>query len=217
MKYNLAIFDLDGTILNTLDDLADSVNYVLAEHGFPQHTKDEVRMMVGNGIYLLIKRALPEGTDSAVIDKVFADFNSYYKQHSADKTKPYDDILEMLDTLKQNGVKLAVVSNKADYAVQDLCVKYFDGMFDAAVGEKQGVPKKPAPDSVNAILDKLSVERNKSVYIGDSEVDIETAKNAEMACIAVDWGFRDRKMLEECGAELIVSSPKEAAQKILAE
>ncbi len=214
MKYQLAIFDLDGTILNTLDDLADSLNHVLAQHGFPQHTADEVRMMVGNGILNLIKRALPNGTEQATVEAVYADFNAYYKLHSADKTKPYNGITEMLEQLKARGVKLAVVSNKADYAVQDLCVKYFGEIFDAVAGEKTGVPKKPAPDGVNNILAELDIERNNSVYIGDSDVDLQTAANSAMDCIAVNWGFRDEKLLRENGARVIVSSPKEIAEII---
>ncbi|MBQ3162859.1 MAG: HAD family hydrolase [Oscillospiraceae bacterium] len=214
MKYQLAIFDLDGTILNTLDDLADSLNHVLAQHGFPQHTSDEVRMMVGNGILNLIKRALPNGTEQATVEAVYADFNAYYKLHSADKTKPYDGITEMLEQLKARGVKLAVVSNKADYAVQDLCVKYFGGIFDAVAGEKTGVPKKPAPDGVNNILAQLGIERKNSVYIGDSDVDLHTALNAEMDCIAVNWGFREEELLRENGAEVIVSSPNEIVKII---
>lgn len=217
MKYELAIFDLDGTILNTLDDLADSLNHVLSQHGFPQHTADEVRMMVGNGILNLIKRALPNNTEQATVEAVYADFNAYYKLHSADKTKPYNGITDMLEQLKANGVKLAVVSNKADYAVQDLCKKYFGGIFDAVAGEKTGVPKKPAPDSVNSILSKLGTERKKSVYIGDSDVDLQTAANAEMDCIAVNWGFRDEKLLRENGAEVIVSSPNEIVKNIVKE
>ena len=217
MKYQLAIFDLDGTILNTLDDLADSLNHVLSQHGFPQHTADEVRMMVGNGILNLIKRALPNNTEQATVEAVYADFNAYYKLHSADKTKPYNGITDMLEQLKANGVKLAVVSNKADYAVQDLCKKYFGGIFDAVAGEKTGVPKKPAPDSVNSILSKLGTERKKSVYIGDSDVDLQTAANAEMDCIAVNWGFRDEKLLRENGAEVIVSSPNEIVKNIVKE
>ena len=214
MKYQLAIFDLDGTILNTLDDLADSLNYVLAQHGFPQHTADEVRMMVGNGILNLIKRALPNGTEQAIVEAVYNDFNVYYKLHSADKTKPYNGITEMLEQLKARGVKLAVVSNKADYAVQDLCVKYFCGIFDAVAGEKTGVPKKPAPDGVNNILAELGIERKNAVYIGDSDVDLHTAANSEMDCIAVNWGFRDEKLLRENGAELIVSYPDEIVEII---
>lgn len=217
MKYELAIFDLDGTILNTLDDLADSLNHVLSQHGFPQHTADEVRMMVGNGILNLIKCALPNNTEQTTIEAVYADFNAYYKLHSADKTKPYDGISEMLQQLKANGVKLAVVSNKADYAVQDLCIKYFGGVFDAVAGEKTGVPKKPAPDGVNNILAVLGIERKNSVYIGDSDVDLQTAANSEMDCIAVNWGFRDEELLRESGAELIVSSPDEIVEIIINE
>ena len=214
MKYQLAIFDLDGTILNTLDDLADSLNHVLAQHGFPQHTSDEVRMMVGNGILNLIKRALPNGTEQTTVEAVYNDFNTYYKLHSADKTKPYDGITDMLEQLKAMKIKLAVVSNKADYAVQDLCVKYFGDIFDAVSGEKTGVPKKPAPDGVDNILALLGVERNNSVYIGDSDVDVQTASNAGMDCIAVNWGFREESLLRENGAEIIVSAPSEIVKYI---
>lgn len=214
MKYQLAIFDLDGTILDTLDDLADSLNHVLLQHNFPQHSADEVRMMVGNGILNLIKRALPNGTEQATVEAVYADFNAYYKLHSADKTKPYNGITEMLEQLKARGVKLAVLSNKADYAVQDLCVKYFGGVFDAVAGEKEGVPKKPAPDGVDNILAELGVERKSAVYIGDSDVDLQTAKNAVTDCIAVNWGFREEKLLRENGAEIIASSPNEVFEII---
>lgn len=214
MKYQLAIFDLDGTILDTLDDLADSLNHVLLQHNFPQHSADEVRMMVGNGILNLIKRALPNGTEQATVEAVYADFNAYYKLHSADKTKPYNGITEMLEQLKARGVKLAVLSNKADYAVQDLCVKYFGGVFDAVAGEKEGVPKKPAPDGVDNILAELGIERKSAVYIGDSDVDLQTAKNAVTDCIAVNWGFREEKLLRENGAEIIASSPNEVFEII---
>lgn len=214
MKYELAIFDLDGTILDTLDDLTDSVNHVLEQHGYPQHTADKVRMMVGNGIMNLIIRALPENTEQAAVEAVYADFNAYYRLHSADKTRPYDGVRGMLEELKNAGVKLAVLSNKADYAVQDLCEKYFGGIFDAVSGEKAGVPKKPAPDGVDAILAKLGTERNNSVYIGDSDVDVLTAANSGMDCIAVDWGFRSRELLKKSGAGIIVSSPMELAERI---
>ena len=209
------IFDMDGTLLNTLDDLTDSVNFAMEQMGVPLYTADEVRMMVGNGILNLIKRALPNGTEQATVEAVYNDFNAYYKLHSADKTKPYDGITEMLEQLKSKGVKLAVVSNKADYAVQDLCVKYFGGIFDAVAGEKVGVPKKPAPDGVNNILTQLGIERKNSVYIGDSDVDLQTAANSEMDCIAVNWGFRDENLLRENGAELIVSSPDEIVEIII--
>ena len=215
MKYQLAIFDLDGTILDTLDDLADSLNYALEKSGYPVRPRDEVRRFVGNGIRKLIERGVPSGTDAESVSRVHENFTAYYKVHCADKTKPYENIPELLKKLRENGVKTAVVSNKADYAVQDLCVQYFEGLYDAAVGEREGVRKKPAPDSVNAVLEKLGVNRENSVYIGDSDVDVETARNSGMNCIAVDWGFRDRDLLISSGAEIIVSEPMKIAEVVL--
>ncbi len=205
MKHSLAIFDLDGTILYTLVDLKNSMNFTLKKFGFPERTLDEVRRFVGNGIKNLIIRAAPKGTDEKTIDEMFEVFNEHYAVHCNDNTKSYDGIGELLKKLKEQKVKTAVVSNKADYAVQTLVKKYFDGLFDYAVGEKQGVRKKPCPDSVNEVLRVLDTPKEAAVYIGDSEVDVATAKNAQMDCIAVDWGFRDRDVLINSGATLIVS------------
>lgn len=205
MKHSLAIFDLDGTILYTLVDLKNSMNFTLKEFGFPERTLDEVRRFVGNGIRNLIIRAAPKGTDEKTIDEMFEVFNEHYAVHCNDNTKSYDGIDELLKKLKEQKVKTAVVSNKADYAVQTLVKKYFDGLFDYAAGEKQGVRKKPCPDSVNEVLRVLDTPKEAAVYIGDSEVDVATAKNAQMDCIAVDWGFRDRDVLINSGATLIVS------------
>ncbi len=205
MKHSLAIFDLDGTILYTLVDLKNSMNFTLKKFGFPERTLDEVRRFVGNGIRNLIIRAAPKGTDEKTIDEMFEVFNEHYAVHCNDNTKSYDGIDELLKKLKEQKVKTAVVSNKADYAVQTLVKKYFDGLFDYAVGEKQGVRKKPCPDSVNEVLRVLDTPKESAVYIGDSEVDVATAKNAQMDCIAVDWGFRDRDVLINSGATLIVS------------
>ncbi len=205
MKHSLAIFDLDGTILYTLVDLKNSMNFTLKKFGFPERTLDEVRRFVGNGIRNLIIRAAPKGTDEKTIDEMFEVFNEHYAVHCNDNTKSYDGIDELLKKLKEQKVKTAVVSNKADYAVQTLVKKYFDGLFDYAVGEKQGVRKKPCPDSVNEVLRVLDTPKEAAVYIGDSEVDVATAKNAQMDCIAVDWGFRDRDVLINSGATLIVS------------
>lgn len=205
MKHSLAIFDLDGTILYTLVDLKNSMNFTLKKFGFPERTLDEVRRFVGNGIRNLIIRAAPKGTDEKTIDEMFEVFNEHYVVHCNDNTKSYDGIDELLKKLKEQKVKTAVVSNKADYAVQTLVKKYFDGLFDYAVGEKQGVRKKPCPDSVNEVLRVLDTPKESAVYIGDSEVDVATAKNAQMDCIAVDWGFRDRDVLINSGATLIVS------------
>lgn len=215
MKYLLAIFDLDGTILDTLDDLADTMNHVLAKSGFPQRTRDEVRRFVGNGIHKLVERAVPAGTSPDAIDIVFADFKEHYKTHCANKTHPYDGVNDMLTVLRKSTIKTAVVSNKADFAVQELCEQYFHGMFDFAVGEKTGIRRKPAPDSVNTVLETLGVKRAEAVFIGDSDVDIETAKNAGIDCISVDWGFRSREFLLESGAGTIVSSPREITNLII--
>ncbi len=214
MKYNTAIFDLDGTILATLDDLADSLNYALIKNNLPKRSLEEVRLFVGNGIRKLMERGVPCNTEISVIDSVHSDFTEYYKKHCSDKTKPYDRILNMLENLKEKGIKLAVLSNKADYAVRDLCDKYFAGYFDEVAGEKDGIPKKPAPDGVFEIIKKIGVTPNTCVYIGDSEVDIITAKNSGLDCIAVDWGFRDRNVLIDAGALIIVSSPEKLFDEI---
>ena len=209
MKYQLAIFDLDGTLLDTLEDLADSDNYIMRKFGYPKRTIKEVRSFVGNGIRKLLERSAPTGTASTEIDRMFEQFKEYYGAHCADKTKPYDGITELLDELRKQGIKLAVVSNKADYAVKALCEQYFPGYFDEAVGERVGIARKPAPDTVNEVLKNLQIDKSQAVFIGDSEVDVQTAQNAEMDCIAVDWGFRDKEVLEKAGAEIIVSTPAE--------
>lgn len=208
-KYDLIIFDLDGTILNTLEDLTSSLNVVLANHGYPRRTLSEVRGFVGNGIRLLIERALPDGIPDATLDRLYQDFIQYYGQHCADQTGPYEGIPELLQEVRSRGYRTAVVSNKADSAVKMLCNQYFNGLFDMVVGERDGIPRKPAPDSVNQILDSLQITRERTVYIGDSDVDIATARNAGMDGIIVTWGFKDLEFLREMGAECLVSEPKE--------
>ena len=197
MRYKLAVFDMDGTILNTLEDLADSTNYALKANGLPERTIDEVRIFLGNGIRLLIERAVPTDTDKELTDKVFDTFKEYYKTHCAVKTRPYDGIKDVLLELRKAGCLTAVVSNKADFAVQDLCKDYFDNLFDFAIGEREGIKKKPAPDSVFEVLSKLNVEKDNAVYIGDSDVDFATSVNAGMDVIMVGWGFRDAEFLRE--------------------
>lgn len=209
MKYRLAIFDMDGTILDTLEDLTDSVNVTLKAFSMKERTIDEVRGFVGNGIRKLIERAAKEGTDAEKIDEMFRFFTTYYKDHNAIKTKPYEGIVEVIRALKDRGYLTAVVSNKADFAVKDLCKDYFDGLFDAALGDLEGRRRKPYPDSVNQVLDELRVERKDAVYIGDSEVDLETAKNACMDVIPVTWGFREEAFLQSLGATGFARSPKE--------
>ena len=205
----LLIFDLDGTILNTLDDLAASTNYALRRHGLPERTLTQVRAFVGNGIGKLIERAVPEDCSEAVRKAVLESFSSHYKKHAADKTRPYDGILEVLKELKELGCQMAVVSNKADFAVHSLCEHYFPGIFTFVIGEQEGIRRKPAPDSVYAVLEQLNTEKKDAVYIGDSEVDAMTAQNAGVDLIAVEWGFRDREVLEAKGAKVIIKAPNE--------
>ncbi|MGN1399706.1 MAG: HAD family hydrolase [Erysipelotrichaceae bacterium] len=213
--YKLVIFDLDGTILDTLDDLADSTNHILALNNYPTHSKEAIRSFVGNGIYMLIKRALPEDTPGQQIEEIQQQFSQYYKQHCCDKTKPYDGIIDLLHKLKEQSIKLAVVSNKGDFAVKILMEDYFPDLFDYSIGEKENVRKKPAPDSVNEVLKVLAVSKADSVYVGDSEVDIQTAKNAEMACISVSYGFREKQYLIDNGAETICESIAQLSELLL--
>lgn len=209
MKYKITVFDMDGTILNTLDDLKDSLNFTLDHFGYPKRTLEEVRRFVGNGIMKLIERGVPASTSEEKIKEAYSFFIEYYSAHCADKTKPYTGITELLKKLRKDGIKTAVVSNKADIAVKELCDKYFKGLFDISIGEREGVRRKPAPDSVNEVLNQLGFSREEAVYIGDSDVDVETAKNADMVCIGVEWGFRDRELLIEKGADYIVSDTEE--------
>ena len=215
MAYKLVIFDLDGTILNTLEDLADATNYALGKHGCPLRTIEEVRRFVGNGIRKLIERAVPAGMTEQEIDGVHQTFSDYYQQHCADKTCPYEGILPLLQRLRAAGCLTAVVSNKADVAVQPLCRQYYEGLFDYAVGEREGIRRKPAPDAVLEVLRRLEVDAADAIYIGDSEVDIQTAANAGLDCIVVTWGFRDRAYLEGQGGRRFVDSPEEIDDIVL--
>ena len=216
-KYKLAIFDLDGTILNTIDDLADAVNVALSKNGMPTRTVAEVTSFVGNGIKRLIERAVPDGTEGEAIARVHADFTAHYTLHCADKTAPYAGVPELLQQLRASGVRTAVLSNKAHYAVRSLCATYFPTCFDAVAGEReaQGIPKKPAPDAVLAIMRELGVTAEQTVYIGDSDVDIETARNAGIPAILVSFGFRSAAFLRAHGAETVVDTPQEIADLIL--
>lgn len=211
-KYDAVIFDLDGTLLNTLDDLHLAVCHALKENGLPQRTIDEVRGFVGNGIRLLIERAVPDGTDGAVVDAVFDSFKKYYGEHCEDNTRPYDGILELLQRLADDVVKCAIVSNKADFAVKKLSEHYFGSLITTAIGERRGIAKKPAPDSVFEAIRILGAKH--PIYVGDSEVDIATAANAEIDSILVDWGFRGHDALLAAGASEIVSSAAELYERL---
>ncbi|MBQ3133901.1 MAG: HAD family hydrolase [Clostridia bacterium] len=214
MKYSVVLFDLDGTLLDTLGDLTAAVNYAMASKGFPARTIDEVRAFVGNGIANLIARSVPTGTDEQTVAACLANFRAYYAEHMAVHTAPYDGILPLLDRLKAAGCRVGVVSNKVDFAVRQLCEQYFGDRVDVAVGECEGLRCKPAPDTVQKALAALGVAADKAVYIGDSDVDIRTAENAGMPCISVDWGFRSRAFLQENGARVIVSTTAELEQEL---
>ena len=205
------IFDLDGTLLDTLGDLAASVNYALRMHGMPEHSIDDVRRFVGNGVRKLMERAIPDGAANPDFEATFATFREYYMLHSLDTTRPYDGIPETLIELKARGCRLAVVSNKMMAATQELCRHFFQDTIEVAIGENeaQGIRKKPAPDTVFAALQSLGVEKDNAVYVGDSDVDIQTAVNAGLPCISVLWGFRDRDFLIQHGAKTFISAPSE--------
>ena len=207
----IVIFDLDGTLLNTLDDLADSTNYALSKFGYPTRTIEEVRQFVGNGVAKLIERAIPDGKNNSNFEKCLSIFKENYAQNMYNKTAPYNGIIEMLSNLKSKGIKIAVVSNKFDLAVKELCKIYFDKYIDFAAGENeaQGINKKPAPDTVLSVLRKFSFSPEDAIYVGDSDVDIMTAKNSNMPCISVTWGFRDEKFLLKSGATILINAPSE--------
>jgi len=208
--YETIVFDLDGTLLDTLDDLWSAVNAALTICGLPLRKKEEVRSFVGNGIAKLIERACG-GADRETIEKALTEFKKYYAAHCADKTQPYEGIIETLQALIAQGKKLAVLSNKADFAVKTLAERYFHGLILEAVGENEeaGIRKKPAPDSLFAVMERLQTTKEKTLYVGDSEVDIQTAQNAGVDCVSVVWGFKDREFLLKNGATKLVDTPKE--------
>ena len=206
-RINTVIFDMDGTVLNTLEDLTDAVNHVFSQFNLPPRTIDEYRKFFGNGIGYAMRCAAPEGTPDELIDKMIPVFREYYDKHCLDKTKPYDGILELMRSLKAKGYKMAIVSNKIDSAVKELNDRFFSDYVSVAIGEKANVRRKPAPDTVIAALKELHSERSEAVYIGDSEVDLKTAQNSGLPCIAVLWGFRDRDHLTENGAVSFAEKP----------
>ena len=207
MNYTTYIFDLDGTLLNTLEDLTDSTNVALKRYGMPERSLDEIRSFVGNGIGKLIERAVPEGTEDKKVGLVFEAFKEYYGLHCADKTAPYPGIISLLEALGKQGKKLAIVSNKADFAVKQLRDIYFKEVIQVAIGECENIQKKPAPDTAFQAMKELNSRPEECIYIGDSEVDIKTAENAGIPCVSVLWGFRDRDFLEEQGGKSFVENP----------
>lgn len=208
---NTVIFDLDGTLLDTLDDLTGSANYALKEMGFPLRSRQEIRSFVGNGILVLIKKCLPPEADEETINKTLDLFTDHYGKHCNDLTRPYPGILQLIEALRKKGIKMGIVSNKADFAVKELARIYFKGAITVAIGEKEkeGVRKKPAPDTLFKAQDQLESRAEDSVYVGDSEVDIKTAENAGLDLVLCSWGFRDEDFLRAQGTEVIIHDPME--------
>ena len=215
MRIKAVIWDLDGTLLNTLDDLAASTNAALAENGLPPRTTDEVRQFVGNGVKKLIERAVPElGENHPQFQQVLDCFVAHYGAHSRDNTRPYDGIMDALEQLERLGAMHAIVSNKIDFAVKALSQDYFPGRMKSAVGDDPSRRKKPAPDSVLEAMRQMDVTAEECVYVGDSDVDVITARNAGILCAAVTWGFRDEKCLRDAGAEHVAHTPEQLVEII---
>lgn len=203
------LFDLDGTLLDTLEDLMDSVNHALRTEGFPQRSKQEIRAFVGNGVANLVHRAVPEGTPALIEARCLEAFRAHYADNMSHKTAPYPGIMPLLKTLKQRGIKMAISSNKFDAAVKKLCAEQFGDYINVAIGESETVKKKPASDGPLLALCQMGCKRENALYVGDSEVDVETAKNTGLVCVGVTWGFRDREVLEQKGADYIIDRPEE--------
>ena len=211
MTVKAVIFDLDGTLLNTIDDLKESTNFALSAFGYPTKTKEEVNSFVGDGVAKLIERAIPNGKDNKDFEPCLQMFKFFYSQNMLNQTKPYEGIIELLEDLKSKGIKTAVVSNKFDSAVKELTKKYFDGLISVSIGEneKEGIKKKPAPDMVLKAIQELGVQTSDTVYVGDSNTDILTAQNTGIPCISVSWGFRTTEFLLKNGAKTIIDYPSE--------
>lgn len=214
MQKKIFIFDMDGTLLNTLEDLMISTNYALSQFDYPTHTIEEIRFFVGNGVAKLIERAIPDGLNNSNYEKCLEIFKKHYAKNMYNHTSAYVGIPELLKNLKDKGIKTAVVSNKFDLAVKELSNKYFGDLIDIAIGENEqaGIKKKPAPDTVFEVLNLMNLKSEDAIYIGDSDVDIMTAKNSNMPCISVTWGFRDREFLIKNDATIIVDRPEQILQ-----
>ena len=208
------IFDLDGTLLDTLDDLAASTNYALRAFGLPERSRDEVRRFVGNGVRRLMQQAVPDGESDPRFEEVLATFRKHYLHHSMDTTQPYPGIVPMLARLREEGHATAVVSNKFDAATKSLCAHYFGTLIDVAIGESERIRRKPAPDTVLEAMRLLGAEKEQTIYIGDSDVDIATAKACAIPCVSVLWGFRDRDFLLAHGATVFISQPEEMVKMV---
>lgn len=214
-RYNAVVFDLDGTLLNTLNNITAAVNHTLTAYGMPVRTPAEVRAFVGNGVVKLIECAVPDGTDADTTARVLADFRVYYAEHSLDLTAPYDGILPALERLKAAGIAMAVVSNKPEISVKALCRHFFADFINVALGDTPDRPRKPAPDGTLAALAQLGVSAEEAVFVGDGDADVLTARNAGLPCIGVTWGFRDVDDLRAAGATHLVDTPAQMVETIV--
>lgn len=208
-KYDTIIFDMDGTLLNTIEDIADGVNYILKKYGYPEKTCGQIRSYVGNGSERLMEQALPAGCDNPDFEKCLKEYKHYYLENNNNKTSPYEGIMELLEALAQRNYKIAIVSNKNDNNIKSLNKIYFSDYIQTAIGESRDVKRKPAPYMVFNALEELKSNIENSVYVGDSEVDIDTARNAGIVCVSVCWGFRDKEFLKKHGAEYLIDEPYE--------
>lgn len=213
--YKTVIFDLDGTLLNTLDDLMNSVNFALREFSFPERSRDEIRAFIGNGVIKLMERSTPDSTDPVTQEKCFNTFRKHYLSHMADNTAPYEGIVFLLEKLKEEGISTSVVSNKLHSAVVGLCEDYFPSLIEIPLGVSEESERKPSPLNVYRVMEKLSCDKENTIYVGDSNVDVETAHNASLKCIGVTWGFRDKDELIKCGCDFIADSADEVLKLIL--
>ena len=213
MKYDAIFFDLDGTVVDSLQDIADAVNHTMRHFSLPERTPEELKPHLGWGVGHLMRAILPEHTE-AQVETVLAHYRPYYALHAGDKSRPFDGILPMMEHLNARGLALAILSNKPDAAVQPLARRYFSGLVRLAVGETPGVRRKPHPDMVVDAANRLHVPLARCLYVGDSEVDIDTAKNAGIDCACVAWGFRTREQLIKAGASIIVDTPEEFEESL---
>ena len=214
-QYDAVLFELDGTLLNTLTDLTAAVNHTLRQYGYPARTADEVREAVGNGVRRLIERTLPGGAADPRMEEALAAFKHYYTEHCDVLTRPYEGVLEAVTALHEAGLKLAIVSNKNDEAVRALARTYFGSLVNVAIGGQEGMPRKPAPQMPQAALAALGAVPERTLFVGDSDVDLETAQNAGMDCMLVGWGFRDAKALAALRPRYLVADPAEMPALIL--
>ena len=217
MKYQAVLFDMDGTVLDTLDDLCDSINHSLSEFSLPPVSREHVRQCLGNGAAFLVSHSIPADCSPDLEADVLAFYKPWYDAHCLIKTAPYEGILPMMQSLKEHGLRLAIISNKPDRAVQELSDAFFPGLLELSVGESPSVRRKPAPDTILTAASQIGLSVDQCVYVGDSEVDLQTARNAGMDCISVTWGFRGEAQLIEAGASILVRTPQELESLLLRE